>query len=843
MIVTVLRPYQGWTVCAMIGSQGIGDTAARSMPVSVTVDGEQRSGSSSDPRAVLRAYQGALRRETSVLVHDSGLLFQQLHNRLQWDSATNERLAWERERRAQARCQPWVRTRSPFVDSATLIRTLTGHRDWVVACDFSPDGSRLVSASGAKFSFAHTHKDPTLKVWDTGTGREMATLRGHAGEVESCRFSPDGRRIASGARDGTVKIWDALTFTELGTLRGHTGRVEGCDFSPDGGRIVSTSQDNTVRVWDARDFSDVATLAGHADGVWDCSFSPDGRHIVSAGADGTLKVWDASTYAEVATLAGHLDSVNRCSYSPDGSMIASASDDWSVKIWDAETFRELTTLAGHDVPVADCCWSPDGTRIVSASWDHTLKIWDVTRKWDHLLNCSVPGSTELTTLIGHSDWVICCAFSPDGRYVASGGHDNALKLWNAQDKPATNPGTVHRGPVTGCAFSPAGRRIASVSGADQVGNATLKISDGETGVELLSNTRPGGLHGCAFTPEGERVVSMAENKTLVVWDPDTGRDLASLVGHTDGINGFVVSPEGTRIVSASWDHTLKVWDVETGTCLGSLTGPTGFGDCALSPDGREVLAPTVHLAEGLATADRPEANDVMRQLAETAAILAREDRTVDDRHLKAIGIETGTERLVLAAATPLVHCSFSPDGSQILTAGTDLVLTVWDAKTGAAEATLSGHTGPITGCGFTPDGNQIVSTSVDATLRIWDRSTGAVLARIPTPSPLLSLALHPWLPRAASGDEGGCVYALDLVGIDYGPIVVSVFEGEIGPTVRCPRCLQHHPVAPGAIGLPMRCPAPGCGLPMQTNPFVITGPPTPHLRRRGFVRGARTGWQ
>ncbi len=88
-----------------------------------------------------------------------------------------------------------------------------------------------------------------MKIWEASSGRELLTLRGHAGVVENLTFSPDGRRLASGAGDATVRIWDTATGQELLTLRGHTQTVGGVAFSKDGKLLASASAE--LKIWNA----------------------------------------------------------------------------------------------------------------------------------------------------------------------------------------------------------------------------------------------------------------------------------------------------------------------------------------------------------------------------------------------------------------------------------------------------------------------------------------------------------------------------------------------------------------------------------------------------------------
>jgi WD40 repeat protein len=98
------------------------------------------------------------------------------------------------------------------------------------------------------------------------------------------------------------------------------------------------------------------------------------------------------------------------------------------------------------------------------------------------------------------------------------------------------------------------------------------------------------VSGVAITPDGRRAISASDDKTLRVWDLESGQDIRTLEGHTGSVNGVAITPDGRRAVSASLDWTLRVWDIEAGKELTVFTGDAGMLSCAFSPDCQTVAS-------------------------------------------------------------------------------------------------------------------------------------------------------------------------------------------------------------------------------------------------------------
>jgi hypothetical protein len=193
----------------------------------------------------------------------------------------------------------------------------------------------------------------TAKVWDAAGGRERLTLKGHAGEVRSVAWSPDGARLATGSLDGTAKVWDAAGGRERLTLKGHAGEVLSVAWSPDGARLATGSGDGTAKVWEAAGAPERLTLTGHAAQVHSVAWSPDGARLATGSADGTAKVWEAAGGRELLTLKGHAGEVLSVAWSPDEARLATASHDGTAKVWEAAGASAVQQWARQDRAVQD----------------------------------------------------------------------------------------------------------------------------------------------------------------------------------------------------------------------------------------------------------------------------------------------------------------------------------------------------------------------------------------------------------------------------------------------------------------------------------------------------------
>ncbi|WP_250122533.1 serine/threonine-protein kinase [Chroococcidiopsis sp. CCMEE 29] len=293
-----------------------------------------------------------------------------------------------------------------YWQSIRNIPTLTGHSGEVNTIAFSPDGQNIASGSD----------DRTIKIWQLNSRKELRTLKGHADWVYAVAISPDGKTLVSGSKDNTIKVWNLNTRQELRILPDHKSYVNAVAISPDGQKIASGSYDKTIKIWNLNT-GQISTLVGHSREVLSVAISPNAQQLVSASADRTIKVWNLNTGKELSTLTGHSGDVNSIAISSNSQLLVSVSDDKTIKIWNLNTGREIRTFTGHSGDINAVAISPDGQAIATGSDDKTIKVWN-----------PITGE-EINTLRGHLGPVYAVIFSPNGHTLVSGSADKTIKIW------------------------------------------------------------------------------------------------------------------------------------------------------------------------------------------------------------------------------------------------------------------------------------------------------------------------------------------------------------------------------------------------------------------------------
>lgn len=275
-----------------------------------------------------------------------------------------------------------------------------------------------------------------------------ATTLKHGGSIQSVEFSPvDNSLVASAGDDHTIKLWNLQNDTVV-TLNGHAAKVNGVAFSPNGQLLASGSDDQTFKLWRIPQQQSITTLEHIPSGsapsiVTSVAFSPDGKSLATAGY-GSVKLWDIDNHTEMATLQ-HEDWVSAIVFSPDGQRLA-AVDGKQIKIWNIQKQQIIAGLEDDAHWIGAVAFSPNSQTFVGAGAEGHITLWSVSN-W------------EVRGRINVGDSVSDLAFSPDGKTLASAGHE--VGLWSVEYGEKISALTGHNGWVMEVAFSPDRTTIAS----------------------------------------------------------------------------------------------------------------------------------------------------------------------------------------------------------------------------------------------------------------------------------------------------------------------------------------------------------------------------------------------
>jgi WD40 repeat protein len=326
-----------------------------------------------------------------------------------------------------------------------VLRTMTRHTDTVNAVLFSEDDRQLFSVGN----------DRAIRVWRVADGREMRRITGDLpGPARKITVSYDGQLVAT-ALGAEIKLLDLRDGQVVRTIATQDAVITDVEFSPAGQFLAaslctsrspepeSVCLQGEIRLWNVAD-GQVVRVWGkeHKALITEIEFSPDGRMLVSVDVQSQARLWRVSTGEEVWELE---DVRAPAAFSPDGKVLALNGSD-GVTLWSLEDRQVLAVI--ESFAAYDMVFSADGQVLITSNFDE-IQFWGITTK------------KLLRRLTWHTDLVLALGLSPKGDRLVSGSADRTIKLWRMEDGSLIGSLFGYTSEVTSVAFSPDDKFVIS----------------------------------------------------------------------------------------------------------------------------------------------------------------------------------------------------------------------------------------------------------------------------------------------------------------------------------------------------------------------------------------------
>jgi WD40 repeat protein len=640
------------------------------------------------------------------------------------------------------------------------------HDRIVSSLAINPESGLLVSGS----------EDQTVKMWDLDTGNQIWKSDEHEKPVTGVLF-PGSNRVVSVSREGRVVVLDSTTGEVI--KRFETGdRINA--IAGDDSALFTATREGVVKSWNLvnQSFKEVAVFDNPVTAL---AFSRESSMLAAGDAKGNCLVLDITSGRQLGRFKPVSRDITALGFSPGAKALAVGSEDKIIIVYNTRDWKKLMEKSGFD-DITGFSYSKSGNYMAVGTNTRWFIVFD-TRTWqrraydsycyrvysivfsndektlycggrnritmldlemgDLFRNLEQAGGTgnypTLHMQSGHSDSILAAAISPDGNYLATGGKDLTVKIWNLRTGHEIRTLYGHAAILEKVAFSPDGRYLAT---GDQ--DRVLKIWDPASG-KLVRE-----LHGLSqksrfdfdfqFSKDGRWIAGGAYPTTsLVVWDFRSG-DMVTEIDTGEGINSVSISPDG-NVVACTWQlgNSVMLYDRRKGTLIHKLkSNSKNLAEVMMSNNGKLVTAVSTG---GRIYTWRISDGKLLWDLG--GEVYSTFDRfsiqyMEDDSHVVVCGRDTV---LHIESSSGNVDGRFkstriknehtnaalpTPNGERIVTAGSESVIRIWNTADGELLDSMRGTVVPASSTALSPSGKFAIIAR-DGQLQLWDIDQGRKL--------------------------------------------------------------------------------------------------------------------
>ncbi|MYF98087.1 WD40 repeat domain-containing protein [Candidatus Poribacteria bacterium] len=410
------------------------------------------------------------------------------------------------------------------------INLLTENKSPIRHLAYSSNGINLVYAD----FFGH------IFIWNTNTGEYTRPLN-NSNRLQSMAISPNGKNLVVADWTNKIRTWDIATGKEImsfdkennklnANIRDRWAIINSLAISPDGSLLATGNRLNNIHLVDAFTGRIKFVIKEHKRPVNSIAFSSDGNTLASGSLDGNVILWDPLTGTQKATFRhDNVSILANVVFSPDGSLLACSGVTYSnadIYLLDPNTATLKKTLTGHRFNLHDIAFSPDLRTLASGGWDGTVRIWEVaTGKNTH-------------TIPGHFGEFSCFTWSLDGNTIIT-PYLLTIHFWDSKTGEIQKTITPDwYGNAADIASSPDGKTLAVI------GSVFGYVHNMETGQTTKLKEHTDFVHCVAYSPDSKTVATGSRDKTVRLWDTQTGKLKRTFNKHKDEITTIAFSPDG-----------------------------------------------------------------------------------------------------------------------------------------------------------------------------------------------------------------------------------------------------------------------------------------------------------
>jgi WD40 repeat protein/serine/threonine protein kinase len=412
----------------------------------------------------------------------------------------------------------------------------------------SPDGKQVLGAC---------ENDGVVLLWDLQTQRVVARFAGHTGRIPTVAFVGP-KRIASADTDGNVFLWTwpqadtTVDGQRIGEAWRHRGGVHRLRVSQSGDELITASYDNTAQLLNSLTGEPIGVPFEHQGGLKCVAFSHDGLVLTACEDDGARE-WRPAPGSLLRSPFVHDAGTKQTLYTPDAKYVLTRKDT-SASIRRALTGEQVGMPFEPGGGVHGFAISPDESKVMTGAAGGKVQFWHTAT--------GLPFGESFK----HRGGAWAVAISSDGERAVSGGLDGGVTLWSVRTgRPLRIFPALGNASIRGVAISSDGSRVA-VATADKLA-WVLGTAEGDVPRKLEGHH--GSVMTVVFSHDNKYVATGSWDKTVIVWDADTGKEVSRPMRH-GGPFWYAVafSKDGRSIVAGCDDHTARIWDIATARPVG-----------------------------------------------------------------------------------------------------------------------------------------------------------------------------------------------------------------------------------------------------------------------------------